>query len=441
LKSLKEKIKLIEFRNGLNQIIVYKELFYYLFLFFHLIIIFRALLVSSMIELLGIVELIYITILVLYVFYLIIKKSLSPRFTLNPFEILIVCIAVLPFWSAIAARIEWGQPIIFGIVAIKQVYLIFGSLLLFNLLKNNKITLLMVERVFVGVAWFNLIYFSLMTAFTDPAVYKTSVLAASQLAKGGTVYYRFSMAFISFGAIYYFIKSLNEKRSLIFIYFLFFLVYIVFIRLDRTSILVTVFSILTYYILYSNPKKHFINIFRFVLPLCLALLLIFIIDPDLIANYTRMFDDVYYTLIGEEKPGSQSVTRIYEFNIAKKYVDKNLWVGNGIISNSWLEYGFNSMFIFFYPSDLGVFGQVFIYGLPGTIIIYSQYLFALYFILRIGYKLKSTFYLSLVFYLFSLFLDSLSNGFLTVYAAQTITVMGLIYYIYLDKHNIKNVES
>jgi len=40
-----------------------------------------------------------------------------------------------------------------------------------------------------------------------------------------------------------------------------------------------------------------------------------------------------------------------------------------------------------------------------------------------------------------LFLDSLSNGFLTVYAAQTITVMGLIYYIYLDKHNIKNVES
>ena len=153
-----------------------------------------------------------------------------------------------------------------------------------------------------------------------------------------------------------------------------------------------------------------------------------------------MFENMIYVLSGQSNPDVGFSVRFYEADIANEYIAKNPILGNGKLSNAFMEGGFNALFIYFFPSDIGLIGTVFTYGIPGAIILYSQFLFAGYWIWKVKYFRKNVFFQSCCFYLLILFLDSISNGYLTVYAAQTISVIAIIYLFYMyDKQMMKKI--
>lgn len=421
---------LVRFRDGMHSITLNKSLVYFTFVFLNLTITFRVLLLSTFSELMGILELAYVALLAVYLGYRLVYRAFTQNYRLNSFELLLLLLSILPFTSAVAAKVEFDQPLLFGVLAFKDYFLFYGALVLYNLLRRGEITLALVERAMVSVAWFNLFLFYFMSLFTNAAAHKDTLLAGSQSAKGGEVYYRFSMAFIFFGTIYYFIKSFAQNNKRFLIYAGLFLAYIVFFRLDRTSIAVTLFALFAFWVLSISKTKRIRSIIQLVVPAVAALLIGYLIVPEVYLKYTIMFSDAFATLMGEAAPSGQSWLRLHELDIANHFIDKHPFLGNGRVSNQWVEGGYSYFLGFFYPSDIGFMGQVFIYGYLGAVLLYSQFAFALYYISRISKQRRSLFLTVCKYYLLALFLDSLTNGFLTINSAQTITVIMLIFFYY-----------
>ena len=415
---------------GLQRITLSKLLVYFFFLFINFTITFRVLLLSPFSELMGYLELAYVVLLAGYIAYRVMVRAMSRNLRLNAFEILLLLISLLPLTSAIAAKIEFDQPVLWGLLAFKDYYLFYGALVVYNLLRSGEITLKLVEKALVAIAWFNLLFFYSMSLFTNPALHKDTLLAGSQSAKGDDVYYRFSMAFIFFGMIYYTVKSYYRKAPQYLIYAALFLIYIVFFRLDRTSIAVSLIAVGGFVLTATRRKERVMTILGLVMPVILGLFLAYLVAPEIFHKYFLMFGDAIDTLRGQSAPSGQSWLRLHEMDIASHYVDKHPFLGNGRISNQWIEGGYSHFLGFFYPSDIGFMGQVFIYGYPGAILLYSQFLFALYYLLKIRNLRRNLLLVSCKFYLLALFLDSLTNGFLTIYTSQSLTIVMIIFFMY-----------
>lgn len=421
----------LDLYRGLKTINVHKAILIFTFLCLNIIITHRILLSTFFIQAELILETIYLVVLFFYLLGRIIKRLFNGNLTVNTLELFLMLFMLLPIWGGIASYKAYGQPLMFGFLTFRDFYLIVGSLFVYNLLRENKITIKMVEEAFVAVAWFSLIFFYVSTIFTDPSRYQDTGIAGFNLAKGGDVYYRFNMVFMFFGSVYYCVKAFY-KRNIIYLAFgALFLFYIVAIRLDRTSIVVVLAALGAFFVTALSVKYQVISFLRFAFPITAVVISLLFLFPDQLANYERMFGDVFKTITGQANQNLQKVSiRLYELDIALEGIRENPIQGNGKVSKRWVEGGFNFFHKFFYPSDLGFIGQIFLYGYIGAFLIYSQFLFALYHIFKIKTIKKNIFLVTLKFYLLALFLDSLTNGYLTNYAAHAMTVVILIYFFY-----------
>jgi hypothetical protein len=397
----------------------------------HILITMRIMALSHFAEPVGIVEVAYFGCMVLYLLYRVVVRAFNRDLKFNSVELYLMIIALLPVQAAIACKLQFGQPPIWGFLVFKDFYLFIGALLLYNMLRKGIVNLQEVERAFVLAAWLSVLYFYGASLFTSPQAYKTTQLAGAQEGKGSGAYYRFNMAIVFFGAIYYTAKAFMHKRYMLLVPALFFAAYAVFFRLDRTMMAVMLLS-MALAALFHAPLKE---VARFallsVLPAIGLVILAALLVPDVIQQYYDMFANAISTLTSDTVDPDASVARVYEFKIAERYIERNPWIGSGRVSSNWVEGGFEHFFGFFYPSDIGVWGQIFMFGYLGAFLVYAQFLVALGIVLRIKAK-DDVLLATLKFFLLALFLDSLTNGFLVVYAAQSITVIFLLHW-YLTK--------
>ena len=151
-----------------------------------------------------------------------------------------------------------------------------------------------------------------------------------------------------------------------------------------------------------------------------------------------MFRDLYSIMVhGETAVGKFSV-RGYETDIAVAGFLENPIFGKGKISPKWFTGGFHTFHGYFYPTDVGLIGTLFLFGIIGTILIYSQFIFVAYYFLRIKHK-NSIFLQICLYYLLILFIDSISNGYLYLYSAHTLTIVGIVYYYYIREQRASSL--
>ncbi len=417
-------------RSSNIDVLLNKTLLYSVFLFFNFMVTYRVLLISVIPAAELISEAVYILVIGVYLVYRIIMRVLAGNLSFNSLEIYLIVLFFLPLWAANGARMEFGQPIFYGLATFRDFYLIYGGLIVYNMLRSNQIDIHLVERMFVLTAWFCILMFYFMTLFTDPKQYLEYGLAGSNSAKGGDVYYRFNMAFVFFGSIYYFAKAFFEKKFHYVIYALIFLCYVVFLRFDRTSIAVLVAGIGLFYVTALTPRRQLFWILGLIPVVFLGLITLTIFIPELIDQYYLMFADAFATVGGSFNAEGEESVRLLELEKALKYIDKNPFVGNGKVSQQWVEGGYNHFMGFFYASDVGIFGQIFMYGFIGAFVLYFQFFLALNYALKIKHIKRNSFLVTLKFFLLALGLDTISNGFLTIYAAQSVTALILIYHFY-----------
>jgi hypothetical protein len=77
---------------------------------------------------------------------------------------------------------------------------------------------------------------------------------------------------------------------------------------------------------------------------------------------------------GEEGNDVSSNARIKEFVIALPFIQSQWLLGNGDLSDQWTG-GYGGVIGYFFPSDLGLLGGVFVYGVVGVLFLYLQIVF------------------------------------------------------------------
>lgn len=397
-------------------------------LVFLVTIVWRVLIVSHMSLVIGAAEVGLFALLMVWVVWRIIQRWLANDWAINGFEIYVFLLIILPLGSAFGARKEFGQPIIWGIIAFKDYYLLLGVLTIYHWLRMGWITLRQLELAMLIMAWTCLIYFYFATLFINPMPYQDTPLAGANDVKGGGVYYRFNMGAMYFGAIYYSARAFMREKWFDLFYAMLFAAYVVVFRLDRTSMAVTAIG-MAGVVLWHVPLKRIARVALLaILPGILAVMMLFLLAPSKVTQYEDMFMDAIHTVTGNTTDAVEVSVRTLEVAIADRQVAKHPWIGNGRISHTWNELGYEPFLGFFYPADVGLLGLTFIYGYPGMLFLYSLFLVAGIYMLRVKGRGDDLFFVTCQFLLLALFLDSLTNGQLTQNPGQALLLMGVMHY-------------
>ena len=121
--------------------------------------------------------------------------------------------------------------------------------------------------------------------------------------------------------------------------------------------------------------------------LLLATALLFVFDTGNMIHMAGKFTDAFtVVLTGEPSDDASANARLVETASALPYIEKNWLLGNGDISRQW-HGGYEGVLgAFFYPSDVGIIGTIYLYGLLGLLLFAIQFVFAIRFSNRIGMR-------------------------------------------------------
>ena len=117
----------------------------------------------------------------------------------------------IPIPSAVAAQREFGQPLVYGILAQRGVALIaVSTLLTYQALATNVITLGDIERSLLVLAWITLTLYFAMHLFFDPSSYYYEYGAGFVTSPvSGDATFAFDAGFIIYALYYYGFKALR----------------------------------------------------------------------------------------------------------------------------------------------------------------------------------------------------------------------------------------
>jgi hypothetical protein len=90
---------------------------------------------------------------------------------------------------------------------------------------------------------------------------------------------------------------------------------------------------------------------------------------------TKFIEAMHVVMTGKESSDISANARIFEIALAEPYVNKNTLLGSGLLSNQW-QGGFQDRLGYFHPSDIGIYGVIFAYGILGLLLFSFQFYFA-----------------------------------------------------------------
>ena len=348
-------------------------------------------------------------------------------------ELVLLISLLLPFYLGITAYISFGQPLIYGILSKREYFLSISGLLIFYLFKTGRLSIRGIQRVFLVTCWATFIYYILLIVIIGPqAIYDggSGVVIQSE-TKGGFVY-KFNVEFIVFGIIYYFILFINKNKIKHLLFSLLLSSYILFFLKGRGLILVLIITLITIVITNTSIKQKIFYAVILVLPAILVINIALLFYEDSFTNFLDMFNNLLLVMQGEYSGESSADSRIIQVNFALKLMDNDVgkWLfGIGNLSYQW-QGGF-TQFGYFYPTDIGAFGAICVFGsLPFLISKFIYYLFYKYF-KRINKYLDESknFIKAVIFYVIYYSIHSIQTG-ADLFHVQIIVIFLFIVYCF-----------
>ena len=276
-----------------------------------------------------------------------------------------------PFYSAMMAHIEFDQPILYGLLSQRGWAVIGAALFLYYAISTKDNILKIVELSFVILAWSSLFYFSyLYLTFDIESVDAESNFAKLTESRGLRL--KLNEYFITFGILFYFIKFYSSKSVKYFIYFAIFASYVIFLFQGRTYIIQLIIVMSIYLYRSGNLSTFIIRMISIALTLTGLILFLYFFAPDFVSRFYDIFLQMFIVLGGSESLDSSSNARIYQSAIVFDYFALNpdsIWWGVGKLSHQWND-GYQSIFGYFFPSDIGLLGGLFQFGVLGMIFVW-----------------------------------------------------------------------
>ncbi len=284
----------------------------------------------------------------------------------------LICLPILlvPFISAFQAKANFGQPFIIGLATGRIIFYTVSGAFLIYFLEQGKITIKQVET---SVLYAAIIYFIICLSlyiFVNPATLMHTDLVKYQVGKGFT--YRLSPLLIVMLLFYALLKGMIEKEKKFLILFLLVMLYLI-IFVQGRSLLAAIVGTIGLFFLRNFTFLQNLKYLLLVALLCFgAYAFLMFTNPAIINENVRLFMSAANVFLGGEVTDGSALSRLYEFDIAVRGFKQHPWFGNGFLSNQY-NGGFGGLYGHFYPSDIGIMGNLFLYGIIGTFFFYIPF--------------------------------------------------------------------
>ena len=315
------------------------------------------------------------SIIVLAIFYLVHIFVNLKNFYITRLDVLMWVVVIVNFFAAHQGHVVFKQPYYYGIMAQRSVILSFSGILLITLMQRKYITLLQVERSFVVISMLLLVIFYFFFLFVNPERFVDQEFVVYSPIRGYR--YRFQFGIVIMLLFYSLFKISQENKKRFYIPVILILFYLIFFLQSRTTLVVMAIVLMIYFIRNFTLKEKVRNILIGVPAGIMVLLVLFSLGyTSLFEKYQVLYQNVLSVFLGETTDEASSAVRYMEFNTALSYIDKNPLLGNGFISNQW-NGGWRDLLGYFYPVDIGILGNIFVFGIFGTFLLYLPFFFSL----------------------------------------------------------------
>lgn len=271
------------------------------------------------------------------------------------------------FISMLTAHIYYGQSLASGFVANIRYYNIGSVILFVYLFQKYRITFSDLFNILTKAGWVVLVIIAFM-AITDFAFINESELTGKVVVVDAR---KVSKGFINFIAIYWFSSFLLKSNYKYLFYSLLFFSANHFLEIQRFIFLVTLL-VMGFGIL----KTRNTNVkLKFAVPFVFIVLFtgIFLISSKVGASIIDRFYEASKIVTGNEDIISDSSTavRISESEFALERFKRHPFFGNGLPRASEVDKVIGEG-VYFYISDIGLFGVLYAFGLFGIYVFIKQ---------------------------------------------------------------------
>ncbi|MEQ1682327.1 MAG: hypothetical protein ABL916_01660 [Burkholderiaceae bacterium] len=301
------------------------------------------------------------------------------RIAESPFvRYLTVLVVLAPLWSAVAAMMEYGQPIVYGLLSLRGVGLLAGSVGLLYMARFRMVSVKDVEQSFVFLAWATFALYVAMRVLLTPAEYVDYGKGFIENRGADGYRFNFSQTFIIVGMIYYFLKAFRRRRPSLYLPAVVLFAFLLGDAGGRTLTISTLVTLGFFYARWSNA-------WRLVRVTALAAVVVgasvavgSVVNHEATIGRLEQFRDAFLVVLsGAEVDDPSANARALQSVTALPLVEKNFWVGNGNVSYQWSDGSVAGLLgEYFYPADIGLLGVVYLYGALGTVLFAIQYIFA-----------------------------------------------------------------
>ncbi|MEO5673221.1 MAG: hypothetical protein ABIQ74_01105 [Chitinophagales bacterium] len=322
----------------------------------------------------------------------------------------VIMIMYVMLSAGIMANIYYGQPVFTGMKSEKSWIPIFLGFLFFYLLKVKVIDLKIVRDALLFGAWLQLPVFVLLILTLNPNHYAGTLFVYCNSVKGGCQF-EFDIFVFAFASIYYFIRFVRTNKLWYGIFFIVFFAYIFFVNQKRGTSLALAGTFGVYFLLNLKWDKIIVYALGFGTALISGILMLYFVFPDVLSRVQHMYYDVYQVLTGHQVAEASAQARIRESAIAFKYFARNdmSWLfGNGKTDNDWG--GQPQDLDHYYPSDIGILGIIWQFGILGLLIGLYQYYLVFSHHRKITTSRNSSFYQAVLYFLIFFFVRGIPTG-------------------------------
>lgn len=336
----------------------------------------------------------------------------------------LVVAGAFPLYSAWRAGVVFGQPLLYGVLAQRNMLMAFYALVAASALRSGRLRLADAERILLALCWVSAAAFYAVTVARALGWEPAPILEGSEVRFGRN---NFNVILMAFGVCYYFVRYVREGSARSGAALAFLLASIVLVR-EARGITVALIVALGFYLVGSATWRQKRRFLRLSGGLLLVLALSVVAVPGLtgrLAEVGVLFGEAAAVVLGGSSDDFSASARVVQFAKALPYLQDHLLLGNGLLSAQW-QGGFERLLGYFHPADLGIVGVVFLYGLAGVVLFSVQLVVAYRVVRRIDRRRASTFALALHVFLGYLYALSLITGLVLVAVGISLVVLALL---------------
>ncbi|MFN0188187.1 MAG: hypothetical protein ACKVQV_05750 [Bacteroidia bacterium] len=288
----------------------------------------------------------------------------------NYFHLILIPLFILPFITSYQANLEFHQPILLGILSQRQHFIIFAGYFIVLGLKNNRFDIEDFRKHFLRSLIIIMGIMSFFSVFINPSVFNGTDFVEFSLNKG--LHYEFPSDVIATVILYSMFKLLKENSKRYIVLLLMGLLYFLIYLQDRSQLMMIGITVFIFFIRNIDIYRKLLYLLWGIVGGSALLLIIYFANPELIEHYITIFGNASTIVTGESTTEYSTAMRISEAAIAIKGIKLHPLLGNGFVSSQF-KGGFSGFFGYFFASDVGLLGNLFVYGIIGTLIFYIPF--------------------------------------------------------------------